>query len=133
MHRTRFGAAVSIAGSLSSLHEAPRWYNLVADWPLVQWALPAEMVASNHEMMPLAGELSKLEPFFAELRVPLVVVQGGKDSLVDPVTADEVEMRAPQAWVRVQRLPSENHFALWERPQLVIDAIHSVACAPSLE
>jgi len=121
--------AVSIAGSLSSAHEAPRWYNQMADSALLNWAIPAEMVESNHEMMPLSAELAKLEPFFAKLQVPLIVMQGGKDSLVDPATADEVEKRSPKAWVRVQRLPLENHFVLWEKPQLVIDAIQSLPCA----
>ena len=121
--------AVSIAGSLSSVYEAPRWYNRLADLALVNWAIPAEMVESNYEMMPLSVELAKLEPFLAKLQVPLIVMQGGKDSLVDPATADEVEKRAPKAWVRIQRLPLENHFVLWEKPQLVINAIQSLPCA----
>jgi pimeloyl-ACP methyl ester carboxylesterase len=125
----RVCGAVSIAGSLSSLYEAPRWYNQLADWSLVSWAIPAEMIQSNHEMMPLAGELAKLEPFLGKLQVPLIVMQGGKDSLVDPRTADEVEKRTSKAWVTVQRLPLENHFLLWEKPQLVIDAIRSLPCA----
>ena len=121
--------AVSIAGSLSSVYEAPRWYNQLADLALLNWAIPSEMVESNREMMPLSAELTKLEPNFAKLQVPLFVMQGGKDSLVDPATAEEVEKRAPKAWIRVQRLPLENHFVLWEKPQLVIDAIQSLPCA----
>ncbi len=120
---------VSIAGSMSSVYEAPRWYNYLADTTLVRWALPAEMVQSNHEMMPLATELAALEPMLATLHVPLVLMQGGKDSLVDPRTADEVEKRTPKAWLTVQRLPSDNHFVLWENPQTVIDAIKSLPCA----
>ena len=125
----RVCGAVSIAGSLSSRHEAPRWYNQLADWALVSWAIPAEMIQSNHEMMPLAGELARLEPFLGKLQVPLIVMQGGKDSLVDPRTADEVEKRTSKTWVTVQRLPLENHFVLWEKPQLVVDAIRSLPCA----
>jgi pimeloyl-ACP methyl ester carboxylesterase len=120
--------AVSIAGSLSSLYEAPRWYNLLASWAVVSWAIPPEMIQSNHEMMPLADELAKLEPLLGKLQVPLIVMQGGKDSLVAPRTADEVEKRSSKAWVTVQRLPLENHFVLWEKPQLVIDAIRSLPC-----
>lgn len=124
----RVCGAVSIAGSLSSLYEAPRWYNQLADWALVSWAIPAEMIQSNHEMMPLEGELAKLEPFLVKLQVPLIVMQGGKDSLVDPRTADEVEKHMSKTWVTVQRLPLENHFVLWEKPQLVVDAIRSLPC-----
>lgn len=56
-------------------------------------------------------------------------MQGGKDSLVDPATADEVEKRSPTIWVRMQRLPMESHCVLWDKPQLVIDAIQSLPCA----
>ena len=125
----RVCGAVSIAGSLSSLYEAPRWYNQLADWALLSWAIPAEMIQSNHEMMPLVAELAKLELFLGKLQVPLIVMQGGKDSLVDPRTADEVEKHMSKTWVTVQRLPLENHFVLWEKPQLVVDAIRSLPCA----
>ena len=122
-------AAVSIAGSLSSTYEAPRWYNRVADSGLLNWALPSAMVQSNVEMMPLAAELMQLESSWSKLRVPLVLMQGGKDKLVEPATADEVERQAPAQWLKVQRLPQENHFVLWEKPELVIQTILGVPCA----
>jgi uncharacterized protein len=123
--------AMSIAGSLSSNLEAPRWYNLMADTALVRWAIPAEMAWSNQEMMPLSGELRKLEAALPQLRTPLTVIQGGKDSLVDPKTVEDVEKYAPPAWLNVMRLPNETHFVLWENPQIIIDAIQKVPCASS--
>ena len=123
--------AVSIAGSLSSRLEQPRWYNLLADSALLGWAVPTEMARSNLEMMPLSGELVKLEAAFDKLRTPMLLIQGAKDSLVDPQTADEVEKRAPAAWLKVMRLPSETHFVLWQKPQIVVDAIKSLPCASS--
>lgn len=123
--------AVSIAGSLSSRFEEPRWYNLLADSALLRWAVPKEMAWSNQEMMPLSGELRKLEAAISQLRTPLLLIQGGKDSLVDPRTADEVEKRAPRAWLKVLRLPAETHFVLWENPQIIVDAIKDMSCASS--
>ena len=125
----RVCAAVSIAGSLSSKHEAPRWYNRVADLGLLAWAIPAELIQSNYEMMPLATELIALESALGKLRVPLVLMQGGNDSLVDPATTDEVVKRSPAAWLTVQRLPLESHFVLWEKPEVVIQTILGVPCA----
>ena len=122
---------VSIAGSLSSRLEQPRWYNLLADSAVFGWAVPVEMARSNLEMMPLSGELVKLEAALDKLRTPLLLIQGAKDSLVDPQTADEVEKRAPAAWLKVMRLPSETHFVLWQKPQIVVDAIKSLPCASS--
>jgi pimeloyl-ACP methyl ester carboxylesterase len=120
--------AISLAGSLSSKYEAPRWYNYLADFAVVRWVLPQEMVWSNQEMMPLSQELEKLEHALPTLHVPLVVLQGGKDSLVDPRTVDEVQKHAPTQWLKVQRLPDASHFFLWEDPQLVNNAIRSLPC-----
>lgn len=124
--------AISIAGSLSSRFEEPRWYNLLADAALLRWAVPNEMTWSNQEMMPLSGELRLLENAWLQLRTPLLVIQGGKDSLVNPMTADDVERRAPSSWLKVMRLPGETHFVLWEKPQIIVDAIKDMSCASSL-
>jgi pimeloyl-ACP methyl ester carboxylesterase len=125
----RVCGVVSIAGSLSSVYEAPRWYNQLVDSALVSWAVPPRMLLSNQEMMPLQAELVKLELALPLLKTPFILMQGGKDSLVDPRTADEVEKRAPRQWIHVQRLPQEGHFVLWEKPQLVNDAIRSLTCS----
>ena len=130
-HPDKVCAAVSIAGSLTADLEQPRWYNRAADSRLVQWAIPPEMRWSNQEMMVLSSELRKLEGAWPQLRTPFVLMQGGKDSLVDPRTADEVEKLAPREWLSVQRLPAETHFVLWEKPDLVIDTILQLPCLRS--
>ncbi|QDL55588.1 alpha/beta fold hydrolase [Rhodoferax aquaticus] len=122
-------AAISLAGSLSSKYEAPRWYNYLADFALVRWAIPQEMVWSNQEMMPLSSELEKLEHALPTLHVPLLLLQGGKDTLVDPRTVDEVQAFAPAQWLSIQRLPDATHFFLWEDPDAVINAIRKLPCA----
>ena len=86
------------------------------------------MLRSNQEMMPLQTELAKLELALPSLKTPFILMQGGKDALVDPRTADEVEKRAPKQWLHLQRLPQEGHFLLWEKPQLVNAAIRSLSC-----
>ena len=120
--------AVSIAGSLSSKYEEPRWYNDLAQWRALQWAVPKEMAWSNDEMMHLSDELKQLEGNWARLQVPVILMQGGKDSLVEPRTTDEVENLAPRAWLTVKKYPEESHFLLWEKPQLVVDVIRSIRC-----
>jgi pimeloyl-ACP methyl ester carboxylesterase len=122
---------ISIAGSLSSRYEEPRWYNLLADSVLVRWAVPAEMIWSNQEMMTLSGELGKLEAVVGQLRIPVTLIQGAKDSLVEPETVDEFAKRAPAAWLKIKNLPNETHFVLWEKPQIIVDAIKEMPCASS--
>ena len=122
---------ISIAGSLSSRYEDPRWYNLLADSLLVRWAVPNEMLWSNQEMMALSGELGKLEAAASRLRTSVTLIQGGKDSLVDPRTTDEFEKFAPTSWLKIKNLPNETHFVLWEKPQIIVDAIKEISCASS--
>ena len=122
---------VSIAGSLSSRYEAPRWYNLLADSALLAWAVPNEMAWSNREMMVLSAELRKLEAAAGQLRIPVTLIQGEKDSLVDPQTVGEFQKHAPAAWLNVKSLPKETHFVLWEKPELIVSAIKETPCALS--
>lgn len=123
---------ISIAGSLSSRYEEPRWYNLLADTALLDWAIPREMVWSNREMMALSGELGKLEAAASQLRIPVTVIQGAKDSLVDPKTVVEFEKYAPAAWLKIKNLPNETHFVLWDKPQIIVETIKEMSCASSL-
>ncbi len=127
-HPSKVCGAVSVAGSLSGDLEAPRWYNLAASLAPVQWVIRKEMTWSNREMMALQGELFALRAAWPRLQTPFTLIQGGKDSLVDPRTADEVEALAPKAWLRMQRLPNESHFVLWEKPELVTQAILQMPC-----
>lgn len=120
---------VSVAGSLASSLEQPRWYNELASWRLVTWLLPHEMALSNQEMMPLATELAKLEAAMPALRVPFILIQGSKDDLVMPATADEVAKRMPARWLTVIKRPQDGHFVLWQSPDVVTDAIGQLPCA----
>mgnify|MGYP003600501513 CR=1 FL=1 len=120
---------VSVAGSLASALEQPRWYNDAANWRVVQWLLPPEMVLSNQEMMPLSAELAKLESAMPALQVPFILIQGSKDELVMPATADEVARRMPAQWLTVLKRPDDGHFVLWQKPTVVTDAILQLPCA----
>jgi len=120
---------VSVAGSLASSLEQPRWYNELANWRLVKWLLPQEMALSNQEMMPLATELAKLETAMPKLRVPFVLIQGSKDELVMPATSDEVAKRMPVHWLTVIKRQQAGHFVLWQSPDVVTDAIGQLPCA----
>lgn len=127
-HPEKLCGGVLVAGSLAADLEAPRWYNRVAETGLVQRLLPAELRWSNLEILSLQTELRKLDREWPRLRRPLVAVQGEQDQLVDPRTADYLEQRVPAAWLRVQRIPQQGHFVLWEQPETVLAAIRSLPC-----
>lgn len=89
------------------------------------------MAWSNRETIALSGELGKLEAASGQLRIPVTLIQGGKDSLVNPKTVNEFEKHAPAAWLKIKNLLNETHFVLWEKPQIIVDAIKEMQCALS--
>ena len=129
-HPEKVCGGVMVAGSVAPALEAPRWYNRLADTWLAQWFVSKQMLWSNREMMVLEQQLGLLDTHWARLRRPLIAIQGDKDPLVDPRTADYLEARAPRQWMRVVRAPGMDHFQLWTQPASVIREIRSLDCAP---
>lgn len=128
-HPEKVCGGVMVAGSIAPELEAPRYYNRLADTTLARLIAPSELLWSNIEILALQGELQKLDREWPRLRRPLVVVQGMKDELVDPATADYAELRIPADWLRTVRVPDQGHFVLWNQPETVVDAINSLPCA----
>ena len=96
--------------------------------PLLAWLAPDEMLWSNREILVLQQELQRLKPEWSRLRRPLVIVQGERDELVDPRTADYAEQVIPSAYRRIVRIADQGHFILWKQPETVIAAIKSLPC-----
>lgn len=129
-HPDKFCGGVMVAGAIAPELEAPRWYNRLAQTWVARRVAPREMLWSNTEILALQGELTKLDTEWPRLQRPLVMVQGEKDELVDPRTADYAEQHVPRRWLDVRRIADQGHFVLWNRPAVVIDAIKSLPCPP---
>lgn len=127
-HPDKVCGGVMVAGSIAPELEAPRFYNRLAETKLAQLLAPAELLWSNVEMLALQGELRKLDREWSRLQRPLVLVQGLRDQLVDPATADYAQRRIPAQWLRILRIPGQGHFVLWKQPGTVIEAIRSLGC-----
>ena len=130
-HPEKFCGGVMVAGSIAPQLEAPRWYNLAAQTWVAHWIAPDELLWSNTEILALQDELKKLDAEWSRLQRPVIVVQGEKDELVDPRTADYAEQRLPAAMRTIRRVPEQGHFVLWDQPKSVIDAIHALPCGKS--
>jgi uncharacterized protein len=123
---THVCAVVSVAGSTSSKHEAPRWYNQLANTWVAGKLLPDDLLRSNKEMMPLQNELRLLEAKAATLRRPFVAILGMEDSLVAPETADELVKIIPAQHLNVKRIAKMGHFLHWESPSILNDTLLEV-------
>jgi len=128
-HPEKVCGGVMLAGSMAPDLEAPRWYNHLADNWLARRLLSPAMTRSNHEMMVLQSELQRLDAALPQLRRPMIAMQGDRDPLVDPRTADYLEQRGPKPWMQVERLPGKDHFFLWTEPASVLRQIERLQCS----
>jgi pimeloyl-ACP methyl ester carboxylesterase len=65
-------------------------------------------------------------PIWKEINIPVVVVQGGKDILVDHRNADFAKRMIINAPVEIMYKEDMNHFVPWSDPDLIVDAIFKV-------
>jgi len=62
-------------------------------------------------------------PLWENITVPTVIIQGGKDKLVNPKNADFIKAKLVNAKVDLIIEPEDDHFLHWRRPKLVVDAL----------
>lgn len=122
---------VSVAGSLAPSLEGMRWYNELATWKVLRPIIPTPLLDSNREIQALQRQLEKLDRAWPQLQRPLVVIQGLRDELVNPATAEYLEDAVEPSLLAIERIPDQGHFILWESPNYISDAIvklNNTAC-----
>ncbi len=117
------GGLILVAPSVNPGLEKEEWYRPLGAAVPFRWLLPAELDVSNREIMPLKGELQKMLPLWAGIRVPVTIIQGKEDELVPPGNADFAKRMLVNAPATIQMIPDMNHFIPWSRPDLIHDAI----------
>ncbi|MEM1181870.1 MAG: alpha/beta hydrolase [Acidobacteriota bacterium] len=112
---------VLVAPSIDPELEEIRWYQRFAE--RLPFLVPVDLRTANREILPLAGELRRLEPRLADLTLPVTVIQGLDDRLVPPGNADFAERAFSGAHLQVERLEGVNHFIPWRQPETITAAI----------
>ncbi len=116
---------IIVAGSIApDLEPNEKWFRIPMDFMPISILIPVSFRASNHEILYLKPELEKMLPLWKNIRQPVIVIQGGKDMLVNPKNADFAEKMLVNAKsLKVVRVDTMNHFVPWSHPQLIKKAI----------
>jgi pimeloyl-ACP methyl ester carboxylesterase len=114
---------VLVAPSIDPAMEETKWIQVPGNWFWVRWMLPSALDVCNQEILPLKGELEKMLPLWAGIKMPVIDIQGLDDDLVPPENADFAERELVNAKLKVERIPGMNHFVPWSRPDLLKNAI----------
>jgi pimeloyl-ACP methyl ester carboxylesterase len=115
---------VIVAGSIDpKLEPNETWFRAPLATPFLSWILPGSFRASNEEIYHLKPELERMMPLWKKITCPVIVIQGTKDSLVDPGNADfakKMLVNAPVEFVIVENM---DHFVPWSNPELIEQAV----------
>ena len=74
-------------------------------------------------MWSLPEDLRLLYPKLSQTEVNAVLIQGGKDFLVDPMTADYMRDKFPQEKLQVIYKEDMDHFLIWNDLESITKAL----------
>ncbi len=116
---------IIVAGSIApDLEPNEKWFRVPMDFMPISILVPASFRASNHEILYLKPELEKMLPLWKNIHQSVIVIQGGKDFLVNPKNADFAEKMLVNAKsLKIIKVDTMNHFVPWSHPELIKKAI----------
>ena len=117
------GALLALSSAVDPSLSKPRWYNHIARIPGIHFLVPKDLATANKEMMPLVDHLKEMRSALAHLSVPITIVQGGKDPLVDTGNVTFAQQLMTKADLKVVDYPEHGHFIVWEEPQDIIQEV----------
>ncbi len=118
---------VFVAPSVSPELEPANWWRKLLNIPPIRWLAPPAFRVCNQEIIPLRGELEKMNQEWTNLNIPATVVQGEDDRLVPAGNAGFIKenlVNGPKT--KVVMLEGANHFILWSETNLIKEEIEEV-------
>ncbi len=115
---------VLVAASIDpELEPNETWFRAPFATPFLSWILPRSFRASNKEIYQLKPQLEEMLPRWKEIKCPVIVIQGKKDSLVPAGNADFAKKMLVNTSVKFVLKEDMNHFVPWSNPELIRQAI----------
>src|SRR5262249_3214572 len=106
-------ALVILAGSLDpALEHVPFVQRLGDVWPFRN-LLPRALRNANRELIALKPELERLAQRLPDIKVPVIIVHGTKDTLVPYSNAAFMKSRMTSARLQIVTLEGSDHFLPW--------------------
>ena len=112
-----------VAPTLDPELERTKWYQALGRTTLIRWMVPKALFKANKELKNLRQELRDMLPLWENIDAETIVLQGGKDPLVDPGNADFVSRMLPEERLEVWFHEEISHFIPWKQPELMVEGI----------
>jgi pimeloyl-ACP methyl ester carboxylesterase len=133
LYPDEFHHVVMLAGAIDPDNEKFWWWSPWIRGGPIKWMLPKFLRTSTNEKNTHVKELRWLLPRWKQLTVPITVVQGGADRIVNPVNLEFAKAQLKDKQAKFIFLPEAGHLLRWQHPDLVkniligtLDSVRSV-------
>ena len=118
---------VMVAPSISPFLEPSNTWRKILDFLPFRILSPSALRVCNQEIIPLKEELSLMLGDWANIKVPVSLIQGKEDNLVPQGNADFAkQMLTNSPSVSIRKITG-NHFILWSEIELIKQEIFQLA------
>jgi pimeloyl-ACP methyl ester carboxylesterase len=116
-------ALVFVSASVAPGEEKVYKISYPANKKVFRWMVPKMLRVANDEKLAHRQELMKLEPLLSKISIPATIIHGTADKLIYPNNAYYLQQKLMHLNPDFYLLDGQNHYVIWETPQIVRDAI----------
>lgn len=125
LYGEELGAIVILAGSVSPYLDNPLGIQKWGQYPPFVYMIPSGLRKANDEVIALIEEAKQFPAMWADIRIPVVVLQGEKDSLVSVKNVDFMKENMTNTKLDILVLEGVNHFLPWNSMPQVEERIRT--------
>lgn len=115
---------VLLAPALAPGEEKVFWFTHMIESPLLKWFIPRMLQTANAEKIHHEEELTKMLPYWANIKVPVTYMQGDKDGLIYTSNADFAKKHLINApYLNVEMIPNRGHLIAFSEKEAITEKI----------
>jgi pimeloyl-ACP methyl ester carboxylesterase len=119
LYPDNFNHLVLLAAAIDPDKEKFWWFNKWVHHGPLRWVMPRFINHATDEKYSHVKELRKLLPEWQNISIPVTVVQGGADKIVNPVNFDFAKDQLKNKQADFIFLPNTGHLIRRQKPELV--------------
>ena len=111
---------VLVAPSLAPGRETVFWITPIVELPLFNWFIPRMLRTANTEKLAHRKELEKMLPYWQNVKIPIVYIQGQKDEIIDTSNATFARRQLKAVpYLEINMLKNRKHFLAYVAQPLI--------------
>jgi len=115
---------VLIAPALAPGEEKVYWFTPAIESPLLSWFIPRMLQSANAEKIHHKEELAKMLPYWGNIKVPVLYLQGANDALVYTTNAKFAQNHLTNApYLNIEMIPRRGHLIAFSEKDKIEGAI----------